>query len=80
MKMIIKDSSIELIPEEEIDRARLAQIPEGTNEAFIYNTLDGGEDGCQEALVIHIGPIPQEDEPPTPSRAPDAKPLDEEAS
>ena len=57
MKMIIKDSRIELIPEEEIDRARLAQIPEGTNEVFVYTTLDGGDDGSQEALVIYIGHI-----------------------
>lgn len=58
MKLIIKGGRIELIPEEEIDRDRLAQIPEGTNTAFVYTTLDGGEDGCQEALVVYIGPIP----------------------
>ncbi len=62
MRVIIKDSRIELIPEKEVDRARLAQIPEGSNYAFIYNTLDGGEDGCQEALAIQFGPIPQEEE------------------
>ncbi len=62
MKLIIKDNRIEFIPEKEIDRARLARIPEGTNEVFVYNTLDGGEDGCQEALVIHFGPVPSEEE------------------
>ena len=57
MRLIIKDSRIELIPEKEIDRARLAQIPEGSNKAFVYTTLDGGDEGNQEALVIHIGPL-----------------------
>lgn len=59
MKVIIKeDGRIEFIPEEDVDRARLARIPEGSNEVFVYTTLDGGDDGCQEALVIHIGHIP----------------------
>ncbi len=62
MKLIIKDSRIELIPEKEIDRARLAQLPVGSNEVFVYHTLDGGDDGCQEALVVHIGPVPTEEE------------------
>lgn len=62
MKVIIKDSRIEFIPEKEIDRARLAQIPEGSNEVFVYTTLDGGDEGNQEALVIHIGPVLSEEE------------------
>ncbi|MCW3988661.1 MAG: hypothetical protein NWE88_01140 [Candidatus Bathyarchaeota archaeon] len=62
MRLKIKDSRIEFIPEKDIDRARLAQIPEGSNEVFIYTTLDGGDEGNQEALVIHIGPIPSEEE------------------
>ena len=62
MRVIIKDSRIEFIPEKEIDRTKLAQIPEGSNEAFVYTTLDGGDEGNQEALVIHIGPIPTEEE------------------
>ena len=71
MRMIIKDSGrIELIPEEDKDRARLALIPEGSNEVFVYTTLDGGDDGRQEALVIHIGRVPSleeilEDKDPT---------------
>ncbi len=62
MKTLIKGSRIELIPEEEIDRDRLAQIPEGSNEVFVYTTLDGGDEGNQEAVVIHIGPVPTEEE------------------
>ena len=62
MRLKIKDSTIELVPEKEFDRARLAQIPEGSNEVFVYNTLDGGDEGNQEALVIHIGPIPTMEE------------------
>ena len=63
MKVIIKeDGRIEFIPEEDVDRARLARIPEGSNEVFVYTTLDGGDEGNQEALVIHIGPIPSEEE------------------
>ena len=58
MRIIIKGGRIEFIPEKDVDRARLAQIPEGSNEVFIYTTLDGGDEGNQEALVIHIGPIP----------------------
>ena len=61
MKVLIKDSRIELIPEEEIDRDKLAQVPEGSNEVFVYTTMDGGEDGAQEALVIHVGTIPQKE-------------------
>ena len=61
MKLSIKDSRIELIPEKEFDRARLAQIPEGSNEVFIYTTLDGGDEGNQEALVIYIGPTPTDE-------------------
>lgn len=55
MRLKIKDGRIELIPEKDIDRIRLAQIPEGSNEVFVYTTLDGGDEGNQEALVIHIG-------------------------
>ena len=62
MRLKIKDNRIELIPEKDVDRARLAQIPEGSNEVFVYTTLDGGDEGDQEALVIHIGPIPTEEE------------------
>ena len=71
MRLIIKDDGrIELIPEEDKDRARLALVPEGSNEVFVYTTLDGGDDGGQEALVIHIGRVPSleeilEDKDPT---------------
>uniref|UniRef100_A0A6M3LTW8 Uncharacterized protein n=1 Tax=viral metagenome TaxID=1070528 RepID=A0A6M3LTW8_9ZZZZ len=59
MKMRIKDSGrIELMPDCDKDWARLAQIPEGSNKVFVFYTADGGEDGAQEALVIHIGHIP----------------------
>lgn len=59
---IREDGRIELIPEKDFDYARLALIPEGSNEVFVYTTLDGGDEGNQEALVIRIGHIPSEEE------------------
>lgn len=59
MRMRITDNGrIEFFPENDKDRARLAQIPEGSNEVFVFYTSDGGEEGDEEALVIYIGAIP----------------------
>lgn len=54
MNVLINGGRIELLPEGDLDRSKLAEIPEGTNEVFVYTTLDGGTDGNQEALVISI--------------------------